>query len=105
MPEHTTPTDQPKPAPSEPDFLWVLFDFDIGPARVLVPVGAKVRHMPFYWENERRYALAVCVDGWCMGLHCGARTHRVITFGDEEGAARLCEIRNAARRIRAATQV
>lgn len=103
MPEHTTPTDQPKPASSEPDFIWVLFDHD-GPTRVLVPAGAKVQHIPYYSISRMRYFINVIVNDQLVGLHCGERTHRVITFGDEDGAARLCEIRNDARRIRAAIQ-
>lgn len=98
MLEQVNSAQPPEPLPAELDFVLVLFDAKIGLARVLVPAGAKVEHIPYYSARRKRYVIAVCINDWCVGMHCGARTHRVITFGDEDGAARLCAVRNEARR-------
>jgi hypothetical protein len=87
-----------KKFPKKMDFVLVLFSAKIGPARVWVPAGAKVEHIPCYFEGIKRYLINVLINGQLVGVHCGARTHEVIKFSRESDAVRLCAVRNAARR-------
>lgn len=100
MLEQVNPAQQLEPLSAELDLIWVLFNTNIGPARVLIPAGAKVRHIPYYSASRRRYFINVIVNDQLVGLHCGARTHRVIAFSRKSDAERLCEVRNEARRSR-----
>jgi hypothetical protein len=81
---------------AEPPFVFVLYDAEIGPARVLVPAGASVEYEVFYVAQLGCYVLAVWVGGQFAGWHCGDRSGDVIAFGRESDAVRLAGVRNAA---------
>ena|SRR5579883_1716424 len=81
---------------SQPAYVFVFFDAEIGPARVLVPDGATVDYCAVYLDVVKRYLLGVWIDDNFVGWHCGERSGDVIDFVRESDAVRLADVRNAA---------
>ena len=80
----------------QPVFVFVLFDAEIGPARVLVPAGAQVDYEVTPLEYKNRYGLLVAIDGELVGWHCGERSHDPVLFERKSDAVRLAAARGAA---------
>lgn len=88
------------PSSSQPSFVFVGFDVEIGPVRVLVPAGASVEYEAYYVKLAKCYGLMVWVNHRFVGWHCGELTGSPITFVRKSDAVRLADVRNAAWRAR-----
>lgn len=75
------------------DFVNVIFDAS-GLARVLVPDGATVEHVPCPIDRLGHYYVNVWINDEWAGFHCGDRTGEVVRFSRRSDAQRLCDERN-----------